>query len=151
MTAGLKRSTEEVEKAKINILELLASTCEGNFGNACKAAQIGVSEAYTWRAQDEEFDKAVLLARKIYLHDTLDVAESKSRELLTLGDGAHIRWFLDRQGRERGYISQQKSILEGGDKPVGIDGDFTLTFGTEENDAMGDKPSENSTDPGAPA
>lgn len=139
MPHGVARSPEEMELLKIKILQLVASTCEGNFGKACKLSGVGLSEAYEWREADEGFKRSIVLARTIYLHDTLDIAESKTRELLELGDGPHIRWFLDRQGRERGYIPLQKNILEGGDKPVGISGEFTLTFGTEDNDGNDDE------------
>lgn len=134
MPFGVQRSPQERDTLKIKILELVANGAEGNFGKACKLSLVGLSEAYSWRKEDEEFDKCVRLARDVYLHDMLDIAEGKTRELLELGDPAHIRWFMDRQGRERGYEPRHKAVVEGGDKPVGIDGAFTLTFGTEDNE-----------------
>lgn len=134
MTSGVAFAPEEMEQKKAGVVKTIMEGCDITFTGACTANGLGVSTGYEWRAADQQWDEAIILARKISRESGLDFAEHVLVKKIRQEETACVFYYLDRHGKERGYLKQQKTILEGGDKPVGVSGEFTLTFGTEDND-----------------
>lgn len=134
MTSGVAFTPEETEALKADIVRMIAEGVDITFTGACYAKGLGVSTAYEWREKDLDWKAAVDAARKMSRETGLDFAENVLVKKIRQEETTCVFYYLDRHGKERGYVKQQKTILEGGDKPVGLSGDFTLTFGTEDND-----------------
>lgn len=139
MTSGVAFTTEEIEAKKAAIIASIASGVDITFTGCCKHHGVGISTAYEWRENDPIWKAAVIAARKISRETGLDFAEHVLIKKIQQEETNCVFYYLDRHGKERGYIKQQKTILEGGDKPVGVSGEFTLTFGTEDNDGNDDE------------
>lgn len=103
---GVTRSGEEIEGLKLKILDYLSQGYGRTFYGACQNCQVGTSEAYKWRKEDEGFEKGVTEARHIGMENAMDVAENGSMKLLMGEDGKHIRWFLETKGKGRGYVKR---------------------------------------------
>lgn len=100
---GVARSKEEIEETKQKILDYIAGGIGRTFLGACQVSGVGMSEAYTWRNEDEEFEKGVAVARRTSMEAAIDLAENKSLSILDNGDPKHVRWFLETRGKNRGY------------------------------------------------
>lgn len=139
MTSGVAFTPQETEAKKAAIVESIANGVDITFTGCCKHHGIGISTAYEWREKDPEWKTAVDAARKRSRETGLDFAEHILIKKIQQEETNCVFYYLDRHGKERGYVKQQKTILEGGDKPVGVSGEFTLTFGTEDNDGSDDE------------
>lgn len=106
MTVSAK-STAKRRKAFLEIFKAKA----GNISVACEAAHIDRGTYYKWREKYPSFDRACAEIKE----SLLDYAESKLMQNIQNGYFPAIAYFLDRQGKDRGYAPtiNQKTELSG--------------------------------------
>lgn len=142
MTSGVAFTPEEIDAKKKAIVNSIVTGTDITFSGACMAHDVGVSTAHEWRNADEAFDKAIIAARKVSRYTGLDFAESVLIKKIRKEETVAVLFYLKTQGKDRGYV--EKTVLAGdAGNPLQHNhtGEFTLTFGTEDND--GEQPADN--------
>ncbi len=104
-------STEETQELFI----VLFSASRGNITRTCEQTGISRATYYNWCKDDESFT-----ARLLHMaEERLDFAEDKLLTAIELMDVGAIRYFLDAQGRSRGYGQASKLEISGpGGEPI---------------------------------
>jgi hypothetical protein len=76
------------------------------------AQKLGVNRStlYDWINDDPELQEA----RRQVKEEILDLAESKALEAIRAGSERVVTWFLEMQGKERGYVRRQEASGPGG-------------------------------------
>ena len=103
---GVERTKDEIEELKGKIAERMASGYGTTFTGACQSEGVGISEAYTWRKEDEGFDRRIQDARVFATENALDLCESKAMKKISEEDRKTILFFLERKGKHRGYAAR---------------------------------------------
>lgn len=90
--------TEHKKKAVLAALEKSL----GVVTTACKIAECGRTQYYTWIKEDEDFKKAVEEIDNV----VLDFAESQLHSQIRDGNSTATIFFLKTKGKKRGYVEQ---------------------------------------------
>lgn len=89
---------------------LLALQSElGDISAACDATQVGREQYAAWCEEDPWFARMAQEVRE----RNLDRAERKLQALIQTGDLGAIKYYLDRQGKTRGYGEQSTLDVRG--------------------------------------
>lgn len=145
MTSGVAFTPEEMEIKKSAIVNSIVSGTDITFSGACMAHAVGVATVYEWRETDVAFDKAIIAARKISRATGIDFAESVLIKKIRKEETVAVLFYLKTQGKDRGYV--EKTVHAGDPaNPIQHAGQFTLTFGTEDNDGD-DEPADKAAAP----
>lgn len=102
-------SAESMEAEKKELFLTMLIGLRGNVAEACRASLVARGRVDKWRKNDVHFDTAM-----VYVRETLvDRVEQKLLDLTDVLDGASIRYFLDAQGKSRGYGGSKKVEVGG--------------------------------------
>lgn len=92
------------EQNKKNVLKALEKSL-GVVTTACKLAEVGRTQYYTWLKEDEAFKTAVNDIENI----TLDFAESQLHKQIRDGNTTATIFFLKTKGKKRGYVERMET------------------------------------------
>ena len=129
MVQGVKIKKDEKDEICKKIVELLSSGMGKTFyGVVQEVNRVSITEAYEWRKEDPEFDKAIDAARRLGTESMIDLAESKLFKNIHEGDMKSVRFFLERKGKIRGYAARTELTgADGVPLPMGVDKERKLT------------------------
>lgn len=100
--------TEQTEQRKEQMLTALEKSL-GVVSSACKSANVGRTQFYSWLKSDNEFKAKVRELESI----ALDFAESHLHKLIQEGNPQATIFFLKTKGKRRGYVEKQEiEIIE---------------------------------------
>jgi hypothetical protein len=108
-------SVDETELKKRLIIDALESSATRVFSTALKLAGVSPAWGYTLRARDADFDKQV---REILLANRQTIMDGVENQLykIMLDEKAPckktLRWFADRQGKDRGYVTRIEQVTK---------------------------------------
>lgn len=99
---------------------------KGNMSEAARQINVHFTTVYRWKKESEELAAAI---QEIKTHTTekrLDQAENTIDFLVESGDGPTARWFLDRQGQNRGYGKPGRQETQGTQIAIPVYGDLNV-------------------------
>lgn len=99
----MAKISNRTEQHKKQVLQALEKSL-GIVTQACKIANIGRTQFYTWLREDPEFAQAVKEVESI----VLDFAESQLHKQINEGNTTATIFFLKTKGKNRGYIERQQ-------------------------------------------
>jgi hypothetical protein len=105
-TNRIQKRRDRALRQKIFLDALRA--CSWNLSEACRMAKIHRSTFYLWLRENKSFADKVDAIRE----ERIDFAESKLMEKVAEGHIIAILFFLKCQGKQRGWMEDQKVVIE---------------------------------------
>lgn len=102
----MKQDRQSTKVKKNAVIQALEKTL-GVVTPACQKAGISRDTFYEWFNKDEEFRKAVKATKDI----ALDFTENELLKQIKEGDTTAIIFYLKTQGKNRGYVERQESVV----------------------------------------
>lgn len=105
----------KTEHNKKRVLEALEKAL-GVVTTACKLAEVGRTQYYTWLKQDEDFKREVDEIASV----ALDFAESQLFSQIKGGNTAATIFYLKTKGKARGFVERQELDHTSDGEPISI-------------------------------
>ena len=104
----LKKESSSVDNLSFRKVEMISALrkFKGNVSKACDEAGIDRTTHYTWLKTDQDYNTVLNDIREA----RIDRAEDALDDLIEARDAKTVQWYLDRQGKDRGYV--QKSEVD---------------------------------------
>lgn len=108
-----RSNAQRVADTKERLLKAIQENTTRTFMFACKKAAVDRMYAYDLRDKDPKFDAAVKAALLRNKESIMDGVENQLHKIMLDEKNPckkTLRWYADRQGKSRGYVTRQENI-----------------------------------------